>query len=253
MIISFEVLPARAFQQARISLFSSVLRGVVRGGPLQSCWSSAYQPRWERSYSQIDSRTGIQRQSFRLFGSKPGPNSLPGDIYLEDNQSALKIDIDRLKETASKIRASIGYNSYDICLFLVDDEEMQDANHESRGIDAPTDILSFPFHPAIRPGKLAEPDFDIPDYYNLGDILIDIPYVIRRCQEDEEYETDDDDEERGVSGAMANVYDTEQRIHMLLIHGMLHLVGHDHETDEEYQLMVAEEERLLKELGFQTK
>ena len=36
---------------------------------------------------------------------------------------------------------------------------------------------------------------------------------------------------------------------MLLVHGMLHLVGHDHEEDDEYELMVSKEEEILKELG----
>jgi hypothetical protein len=44
-------------------------------------------------------------------------------------------------------------------------------------------------------------------------------------------------------GVMATVYDPEQRIHMLLVHGMLHLVGHDHEEDDEYELMVTEEDK----------
>jgi ssRNA-specific RNase YbeY (16S rRNA maturation enzyme) len=44
---------------------------------------------------------------------------------------------------------------------------MQSTNLESRGIAAPTDILSFPFHGAIRPGTLEDVPFDIPDYYML--------------------------------------------------------------------------------------
>lgn len=98
-----------------------------------------------------------------------------------------------------------------------------------------------------------------------GDLIVDVPYVMRRIQEDQQEQnnnnnTDDDDDEdangvavagpveRGVSGAMANVFDLETRIQMLLIHGMLHLVGYDHEDDEEYEIMVAREEELLKEI-----
>ena len=68
------------------------------------------------------------------------------------------------------------------------------------------------------------------------------------------YETDDgeeeeEEEERGVSGAMAKVFDPETRINMLLVHGLLHLVGHDHEEDDEYEVMVGKEEEILRELG----
>jgi hypothetical protein len=87
-----------------------------------------------------------------------------------------------------------------------------------------------------------------------GDMVVDVPYVMRRCQEDKDMAAVDDDdeeeaEERGVSGAMAQVYSAETRIQMLLVHGMLHLVGYDHEEDDDYALMVAREEELLRELG----
>ena len=85
---------------------------------------------------------------------------------------------------------------------------------------------------------------------------------MRRCREDQEEANDDngddnsgissdeeEDLERGVSGAMANVFDPELRIRMLLVHGMLHLVGYDHETDEDYELMVSREEDILRQLG----
>ena len=94
-------------------------------------------------------------------------------------------------------------------------------------------------------------------------MIVDVPYVIRRCQEDqaelegekaEDKENDDDeyeyvDDDRGVSGAMAKVFDPETRINMLLVHGLLHLVGHDHEEDNEYEEMVSREEEILCELG----
>jgi probable rRNA maturation factor len=143
------------------------------------------------------------------------------------------------------------YETYDVTLLLVDDEEMEETNLESRGIESPTDILSFPFHVHEKPGLLKEPEFDIPDYYTLGDMMVCVPDVIRACKEDEEEDDDEGDyDERGVSGAMADVTDPEKRIHMLLIHGMLHLVGYDHEEDDEYEEMVEREEKLLKELGY---
>ena len=194
----------------------------------------------------------------RLFGAKVGSTTIPGKIYLEDAQSALgNIDVQRLETTVSKIRDLIGYSTYDVSLYLIDDEDMQEANKESRSVDAPTDILSFPFLNTIEPGQLEAPPFDVPDYYNLGEMLVDVRYVMRICDEDKavakemeegvEYE-EDGEEDRGVSKAMSTVFDPEERIHMLLVHGMLHLVGHDHEEDDQYELMVAKEEELLKTL-----
>jgi probable rRNA maturation factor len=188
----------------------------------------------------------------RLFGSKAGvPENPPGTVAIyNDQQDIPDIDEEALRGTIHRISKILGYETYDVTLLLVDDEEMRETNLESRGIDAPTDILSFPFHDYEEPGELVEPEFDIPDYYTLGDMVVDIPYIMRRCKEDQEdADAGEEDDERGVSGAMATVYDPEQRIHMLLVHGMLHLVGHDHEEDDEYELMVSEEEKILKELS----
>ncbi|VEU44707.1 unnamed protein product [Pseudo-nitzschia multistriata] len=210
----------------------------------------------------------------RLFGSKKGvPGNPLGTVSIYNDQEALKeIDEDALQRTVHRISKIIGYETYDVTLLLVDDDEMRETNLETRGINSPTDILSFPFHSREdnKAGLLKEPEFDIPDYYTLGDMVVCVPYVIRRCKEDilfrkeqaegatndekkSEYGDDDsdliDDDDRGVSGAMANIDDPEKRIRMLLVHGMLHLVGYDHIEDDDYVEMVEREEELLKELG----
>ena len=201
----------------------------------------------------------------RFFGSKRGvPGNPLGTVAIYNDQEALDdIDEDALRTTVERISKILGYETYDVTLLLVDDEEMRETNNESRGIDAPTDILSFPFHNCVenQAGLLEEPEFDIPDYYTLGDMVVCVPYVIRRCKEDLEWnkeleancEDDDsdlvEDDDRGVSGAMAHVEDPEKRIRMLLVHGMLHLVGYDHIDDDDYIEMVQREEELLRELG----
>lgn len=218
----------------------------------------------------------------RLFGSKRGvPGNPMGSVAIYNEQEALNdIDVAAIEQTARRISKILGYETYDVTILLVDDEEMRETNLESRGINNPTDILSFPFHVCQenKPGLLEEPEFDVPDYYTLGDMVICVPYVIRRCKEDalyrmekaandieennavedtdnEDSEREDDnsdlyeDDDRGVSGAMAGVDDPERRIRMLLVHGMLHLVGYDHIEDDEYIEMVEREEELLRELG----
>ena len=236
----------------------------------------------------------------RLFGSKPGGPD--GKIIIENDQELLpNINLQRLEATVHKIRSIIGYPSYDVSIFLVLDEEMQSTNLESRGFDKPTDILSFPFHEAIpdSPGQLVPAVFDVPDYYTLGDIIVDVEYVIRQCAEDRLYnenqsnegldnvkgnmdetknmnnkslnvgnktdgyddessdedydEYEYDDEDRGVAKAMATVYDPEERINMLLIHGMLHLVGYDHLYDDDNDIMMEKEEEILELLGYSSK
>lgn len=187
--------------------------------------------------------SAFARKSVARFSSKPAEIE-----FSNEQQSLPNIDEEKLKETVGRIRTILGYDHYAVTLALIDDEEMKEINLETRDVDAPTDILSFQFHEAVKPGLLEKPEFDIPDYYTLGDMLIDIPYVMRRVEEDTEWEYEEDDD-RGVSAAMVNVLDTEQRLHMLLVHGMLHLVGYDHIEDDDYELMVTREDEILKELG----
>ncbi|KAL7426194.1 hypothetical protein ACHAXH_000259 [Discostella pseudostelligera] len=71
-------------------------------------------------------------------------------------------------------------------------------------------------------------------------------YGYTEVEVDDEYEDEYDD--RGVAPAMQYIYNPEIRIHMLVVHGMLHLVGYDHETDDEYELMVEREDEVLAEL-----
>lgn len=216
----------------------------------------------------------------RMFGSKRGvEGNPPGKIEIYNEQSTLPdLDLLTLERTISSIREIIGYPTYDVSLILNEDEDMREINLETRGIDRPTDILSFQFQDKVhKPGDLAEPDFDIPEYYNLGDMIIDVPYVLRRIEEDRRYngeskshdskfdddeeedgdDVDDDgddyddyvgDDDRGVSGAMSNVYDPQERIQLLLVHGMLHLIGYDHIEDEDYELMVTREEEVIRSL-----
>ena len=191
----------------------------------------------------------------RLLGSMvdtTGSTDTHGIITIENEQDALpNVDLEKLRETASNIRHLLGYDTYSLNISLIDDEEMQSVNQESRGVDKPTDILSFSFHDKTEPGILKDPEFDIPDYYHLGDILIDVPYVMRVCDDDTNGSVSDGDDiydDRGVAPSMESVSDPEKRVHMLLVHGMLHLVGYDHEEDDDYEAMVTKEEEFLHTL-----
>ena len=236
----------------------------------------------------------------RLFGCDPGSrDASPGEIVLSDDRDdthTVPINLSALHRTIHVTRDVIGYPTYDVSLSLVDDEFMQEVNGQTRGVPKPTDVLSFCFQESfLRPGVLGKVPFDIPENYNLGDMLIDVDYVRRRCEEDrrmheeesrrsareEESEVihegevlgesespqpsidefgDDDDEyeyveveidewdDRGVAPAMQRVYNPELRVHYLIVHGMLHLVGYDHIEDDDYELMVEREDEVLAEL-----
>ncbi len=118
-----------------------------------------------------------------------------------------------------------------VSLTLVRDGEMQALNRDHRGKDAPTDVLSFPlFEPAAfqRDGATVPRDAHAGERM-LGDIIVSVDTAARQ----------------------ADSYDAplEREVERLLIHGVLHLCGHDHLEPAERAVMEREERRLAAAIG----
>ncbi len=128
-----------------------------------------------------------------------------------------RFDRDRLRSRARRTLRELGLGRAELSLRLVDDAEMRDLNAAFRGRASTTDVLAFPLlegdHAGFR-GNL------------LGDVVISIDTADRQAR-------------RGRRRLDAEL----QR---LLIHGVLHLVGHDHEEPAQARLMRAEERRLTR-------
>ena len=106
---------------------------------------------------------------------------------------------------------------------IVDPAESRQLNGEYRGRDAPTNVLSFPFEaPEGLPGQ-AVPEI-------LGDLVVCAAVIAEEA------------EEQGKS--------CQAHWAHMLVHGLLHLLGHDHQDDEEAAEMEALESRILEQLGF---
>lgn len=112
----------------------------------------------------------------------------------------------------------------EVSLMLTDDETIHEMNREYRGIDRPTDVLSF----ALEEGE-EEEIFGGPEENLLGDIIISVETAVRQA------------EEYGHS--------VEREMSFLALHGMLHLLGYDHMEEEERQEMRAQEKAILASLG----
>lgn len=112
----------------------------------------------------------------------------------------------------------------EVSLMLTDDESIHEMNREYRGIDRPTDVLSF----ALEEGE-EEEIFGGPEENLLGDIIISVETAVRQA------------EEYGHS--------VEREMSFLALHGMLHLLGYDHMEEEERQEMRAQEKAILESLG----
>ena len=140
-------------------------------------------------------------------------------------QSHLEANIDRL------FRA-LELQDPELSVLLTDNEHIQELNRQWRGEDVPTDVLSFPLY---------EPDELTPDVPALGDIVISLPYAERLTSSGEHRARVA--EELDVSPDSLH-WTLIHEVMFLFIHGLLHLVGHDHAEPEEEQHMKAEERRL---------
>src|SRR3984957_16632947 len=122
---------------------------------------------------------------------------------------------------AEFIKADIG--EAELAVMLTDDAGIRTLNSNWRGIDKPTNVLSFPALPPSGPGG---PD-DAPRM--LGDIAI--AYQTTRQEADEEQKPFD------------------HHLSHLAVHGFLHLIGYDHEQDDDAEDMETLEREILAQLG----
>lgn len=124
----------------------------------------------------------------------------------------------------------------EVNLVITDDEEIWRVNREFRGIDRPTDVLSFPMIPFEQPADYAILEEDSCSYVNpdteaiaLGDIMISADKIIQQA------------EEYGHS--------REREFGFLVAHSMLHLLGYDHMEPQEAAVMEKKQSQVLEELG----
>jgi probable rRNA maturation factor len=107
----------------------------------------------------------------------------------------------------------------DMTVVLSDDDQLQRLNHQFLEIDAPTDVLSFP-------GGDTDPDSET---LYLGDVIISY--------------------ERAAAQAAAGGHAVEAELQLLTVHGVLHLLGHDHAEAAEKTAMWAVQAQALEALG----
>lgn len=120
------------------------------------------------------------------------------------------------------------HDSY-VSVTLTDNEEIKEVNLAQRGIDMATDVLSFPVL-EFEDGKMLA---DTGDYFEDKLILGDVLLSLERAKEQSE--------EFGHS--------FQREVGYLVCHSILHLLGYDHENEDEREVMRQREERVLSELS----
>lgn len=149
-------------------------------------------------------------------------------VTLENNQEkvsipeALEADLTKAMNVVAELEALSPQTEVDIT--LVDDAAIHELNRTYRGIDRPTDVLSF----ALDEGE-EEPEVDDDEIEHLlGDVIISAPTAVRQG------------EEYG--------HGLEREMTYLAVHGMLHLLGYDHMEEKDKLIMRKREEGVLRRL-----
>ncbi|MBA2133050.1 rRNA maturation RNase YbeY [Capillibacterium thermochitinicola] len=134
--------------------------------------------------------------------------------------------LEALAGVARQVLKAHGREEAEVGITLTDEETIQQLNREWRGVDAPTDVLSF----ALDEGEPMPPTGDDAFPELLGDVVICVPVALRQAAE------------YGHSSTREILY--------LAVHGLLHLLGYDHQTAEEQTRMRQAEEKFLTEAGW---
>jgi len=113
---------------------------------------------------------------------------------------------------------------YEVSLVFTDSDTVKQLNRDYRGVDEPTDVLAF----YMLPQKVADSSFVLPPdgVTRLGEVIISYPQALAQANE------------QGHS--------LEKELALLVIHGILHLLGYDHEESGEERKMRAREKELLE-------
>jgi probable rRNA maturation factor len=137
-------------------------------------------------------------------------------IDIINEQKVIEIDVDLIGQLAVRILEILGRQAVELCVVLTDNDDIQALNREYLGRDRPTNVISFPQQEGVGP-----------EGNHLGDVVISVERAA---------------EEAGEAGM-----ETMDRIRALLVHGICHLCGYNHEgvSEEMIREMEAVEERVL--------
>jgi probable rRNA maturation factor len=155
------------------------------------------------------------------------------DIQIDDAYGA-DVDGETLHAAVVATLLAQGVPRAELTLVVTDDETVHQLNRDYRGVDAPTDVLSFAAQEdaADQPTLALPPELDAAMARYLGDILIALPYTTRQAAH------------------YGNPLAAELRL--LAVHGTLHLLGFDHATDDEEAAMWAAQDQVLATFGERT-
>lgn len=153
--------------------------------------------------------------------------SAKATVFTRNEQKSVPLTPSLRALVRRSVKAALEYEgiefSPEVSVTFTDNEGIRELNHAHRGIDRPTDVLSFPL---LDADELSEADNGAP----IGDIVISL--------------------ERAEAQANEYGHSLERETAFLAVHSVLHLLGYDHEISEKDEVdMFARQDEILKKMG----
>ncbi len=149
-------------------------------------------------------------------------------VLVSDEHPSSGIDPEHLRNLAEAVLSAEGFPpEAEVSITLVDDDEMASWNSRALGKSGPTDVLSFPVE-NLRPGSVPALMAEGPPLL-VGDVVIAPDYIRRQA------------DELGMT--------VDDELALMVAHGILHLLGYDHQDDADAELMEDRERVILASQG----
>ena len=136
------------------------------------------------------------------------------EVLIDNRQSRHKIALKKIKQSVQVILDALDCPDGEISILIVDDPQIEELNQQYLKREGPTNVIAF----AMREGEFA----DLSPHL-LGDVVISMDTAAKEAQ--------------------VAATSMERRFNELLVHGVLHLMGFDHETNEEEALVMEKKSR----------
>lgn len=127
--------------------------------------------------------------------------------------------MEKIEKTAQTLSDLLGQSESELSIVLTDDADIAQINQEYLGHEGPTNVISFP---------MQEGEFSGVNPHLLGDVVISLDTALKEAEDAE--------------------ISLEERFTQLLVHGILHLIGYDHENQEDEDEMDAKSLELIEKL-----
>lgn len=141
------------------------------------------------------------------------------EVLIDNRQSRHKIALKKIKQTVQVILDALACPDGEISILIVDDPQIEELNQQYLNRQGPTNVIAF----AMREGEFA----DLSPHL-LGDVVISMDTAAKEAQ--------------------IAATSMERRFNELLVHGVLHLMGFDHETSEDDARVMEDKSRELVNL-----